>query len=133
MHCSRRRASGSRTRTATHRRRNAQGKGHLGQAVRRAPPRRDPRHAASGALWTKRSERRGIPRLEIQPLVGSNGQAIGALGLMFRQNRTARKQRVHMVDLTTSLLISAMTQARLRHAASGSASRRSNTGARRCS
>ena len=55
--------------------------------------------------------------MEIQPLIGANGQAIGALGLMFRQSRTAKKQRAHMVDLTASLLVSAVMQARLRRAA----------------
>jgi signal transduction histidine kinase len=62
-------------------------------------------------------DRLGIRTMEIQPLIATNGQTVGALGLMFRQNRTSKKQRAHMVDLTTSLLISAVTQARLRHAA----------------
>lgn len=61
-------------------------------------------------------DRLGIRTIEIQPLV-ANGQAIGALGLMFRQNRSAKKQRAHMVDLTASLLVTAVVQARLRHAA----------------
>src|SRR6476661_8074822 len=61
-------------------------------------------------------DRLGIRTMEIHPLI-ANGQAIGALGLMFRQNRSAKKQRAHMVDLTTSLLVTAVVQARLRHAA----------------
>src|SRR6476646_787032 len=61
-------------------------------------------------------DRLGIRTMEIHPLI-ANGQAIGALGLMFRQNRSAKKQRAHMVDLTTSLLVTAVVHARLRHAA----------------
>ena len=92
------------------------GVGPFGQAVaegRRVVIRDASREAPTFVPFV---ERLGIRTMEIQPLV-ANGQAIGALGLMFRQNRTAKKQRAHMVDLTASLLISAVVQAQLRRAA----------------
>ena len=92
------------------------GVGPFGQAVaegRRVVIRDASREAPTFVPFV---ERLGIRTMEIQPLV-ANGQAIGALGLMFRQNRTAKKQRAHRVDLTASLLISAVVQAQLRRAA----------------
>jgi signal transduction histidine kinase len=93
------------------------GVGPFGQAVaeRRRIVIRDPSREAPS--FVPLTDRLGIRTMEIQPLIGSSGQAIGALGLMFRQNRTAKKQRVRMVDLTTSLLVSAVMQAQLRRAA----------------
>jgi signal transduction histidine kinase len=63
------------------------------------------------------AERIGFRALDIQPLIAANGHLIGALGLMFRQSRTTKKQRTYMVDLTASLLVSAVMQARARRAA----------------
>src|SRR5258705_6519567 len=63
------------------------------------------------------AERLGFRAIEIQPLIGLSGQAIGALGLMFRQSPTAKKQPAYIVDLTASLLVSAVVQDRLRRAA----------------
>jgi signal transduction histidine kinase len=93
------------------------GVGPFGQAVaeRRRVVIRDASREAP--TFVPLIDRLGIRTMEIQPLIGASGQTVGALGLMFRQNRTAKKQRSHMVDLTTSLLISALTQARMRHAA----------------
>jgi signal transduction histidine kinase len=93
------------------------GVGPFGRAVaerRRIVVRDAPREAPT---FVPLIDRLGIRSMEIQPLIGAGGQTVGALGLMFRQNRTARKQRAHMVDLTTSLLTSALVQARMRHAA----------------
>jgi len=93
------------------------GVGPFGQAIaerRRIVIRDAPREAPT---FVPLIDRLGIRTMEIQPLIGASGQTVGALGLMFRQNRTAKKQRAHMVDLTTSLLTSAVMQARMRHAA----------------
>jgi signal transduction histidine kinase len=93
------------------------GAGPFGQAVaerRRVVIRDVPRDAPT---FLPLVDRLGIRTMEIQPLIGSSGQTIGALGLMFRQNRTVKKQRAHMVDLSTSLLVSAVMQAQARHAA----------------
>ena len=93
------------------------GVGPFGQAVteRRRVVIRDA--AREAPTFVPLIDRLGIRTMEIQPLIGASGQTVGALGLMFRQNRTAKKQRAHMVDLTASLLISAVMQARMRHAA----------------
>ena len=93
------------------------GVGPFGQAVaeRRRVVIRDAAREAPTLLPL--AERLGFCAIEIQPLIGSSGQAIGALGLMFRQSRTAKKQRAYMVDLTASLVVSAVVQARLRRAA----------------
>jgi signal transduction histidine kinase len=93
------------------------GVGPFGQAVaeRRRIVIRDASHEAPALAPF--ADRLGIRTMEIQPLVEANGHTIGALGLMFRQNRTTKQHRAQMVDLTTSLLVSALSQARLRHAA----------------
>jgi signal transduction histidine kinase len=93
------------------------GVGPFGQAVaeRRRIVIRDA--AREAPAFVPLTDRLGIRTMEIQPLIGSSGEAIGALGLMFRQHRTAKKQRAHMVDLTTSVLVSAVMQAQLRRAA----------------
>ena len=92
------------------------GMGPFGQAVaeRRRVVIRDAMHEAP---ISQLAERIGFRTLEIQPLIGTDGQAIGALALMFRQSRTAKKQRLYLVDLAASLLVSAVVQARLRRAA----------------
>ena len=63
------------------------------------------------------ARRLGFRAIEILPLFGSTGQPIGALGVMFKQHRTAKRQRAHMVDLTAALVVSAVVQARLRRVA----------------
>ena len=55
--------------------------------------------------------------IEIQPLITASGQSVGALGLMYRQQRSSKKQRSQMIEHTASLLVSAVVQARLRRAA----------------
>lgn len=92
------------------------GIGPFGQAIaeRRRVVIRDAMQ--EGAL-SQLAERIGFRAMDIQPLIGANGELIGALGLMFRQIRTPKKQRTYLVDLTTSLLVSAVMQARARRAA----------------
>ena len=107
--CGGRRAVG---RGSRRHRRTSLGSRAIRAGDRGATPRRDPRCDAGSADRSQLAKRLGFRAIDIQPLIGANGQAIGALGLMFRQNRTTKKQRTHMVDLTTSLLVSAVMQAR---------------------
>jgi len=92
------------------------GIGPFGQAMaeRRRVVIRDAMHEAP---ISQLAERIGFQGIDIQPLIGANGQLIGALGLMFRHSRAPKKQRTYLVDLTASLLVSAVTQARARRAA----------------
>ena len=61
--------------------------------------------------------RLAVQAIEIQPLITASGQAVGALGLMYHQQRSSKKQRAEMIEHTASLLVSAVVQARLRRAA----------------
>jgi signal transduction histidine kinase len=93
------------------------GVGPFGQAFaerRRVVIRDATLEAPSLSDLARRLDFRGI---EIQPLIASSGQAVGALGLMYRQQRTSKKQRAQMIELTASLLVSAVVQGRLRRAA----------------
>ncbi|HKH94868.1 MAG TPA: GAF domain-containing sensor histidine kinase [Gemmatimonadaceae bacterium] len=63
------------------------------------------------------AKRLGFKAIEVLPLFGDDGQTIGALGLMFRQRRTAKPRQAHLVELTAALVVSALTQGRRRQAA----------------
>src|SRR5829696_2605250 len=63
------------------------------------------------------ARRLGFKAIEVLPLVGDDEQPIGALGLMFRQRRTAKPKQAHLVELTAALVVSALVQGRRRQAA----------------
>jgi signal transduction histidine kinase len=93
------------------------GVGPFGQALaerRRVVIRDVAQDAPSLSALATRLDFRAI---EIQPLITPNGQAVGALGLMYRQQRSSKPQRSQMIEHTASLLVSAVVQARLRRAA----------------
>src|SRR5215213_1968527 len=63
------------------------------------------------------AKRLGFKAIDVLPLFGDDQETIGALGLMFRQKRTAKPRQAHLVELTAALVVSALVQGRRRQAA----------------